>query len=69
MKAEENTAHKEEAYASSLTVVTVEGSDEFHDCCEGGVDVAVFELITFWRVKVLFQVPHDPLAPLWVARL
>jgi hypothetical protein len=26
-------------------------------------------LIAFWRVKVLFQVPHEPLAPLWVARL
>ena len=26
-------------------------------------------LIAFWRVKVLFLVPHEPLAPLWVARL
>ena len=26
-------------------------------------------LTAFWRVKVLFQVPHEPLAPLWVARL
>jgi hypothetical protein len=25
--------------------------------------------IAFWRVKGLFQVPHEPLAPLWVARL
>jgi hypothetical protein len=35
-------------------------------CVAGGV---CNFFIAFWRVKVLFLVPHEPLAPLWVARL
>jgi hypothetical protein len=26
-------------------------------------------LIAFWQVMALFRFPHEPLAPLWVARL
>jgi hypothetical protein len=47
----------------------VEGSDEFLDCSVVATLMISNFLIAFWRVKVLFQVPHEPLAPVWVARL